>query len=94
MSSILINISRLNLCRAIWHKLHSKYSDAECYAAFVATMNAKAHEWGLINTKWINPSGLGENGRYSQSTANDLSLMAIRAFAIGGVKLIVRKDMN
>jgi len=82
MSSILINIARLNLCRTIWHKLHSKYSDAESYDAFVAAMNEQAKEWGLANTKWINPSGLGENGVYSQSTANDLSIMSLRAFGV------------
>lgn len=80
MKSILINMARLNLCRTLWHRLHSKYSDKECYDAFVDAMNTLAKEWGMTQTLWINPSGVGNNGVYSQSTANDLSIMALRAY--------------
>ena len=82
MKSILINIARLNLCRTIWHRWHAKYSDKECRDAFVEAMNAQATEWGMNNTHWINPSGLGENGFYSQSTANDLAIMAMHVFGM------------
>lgn len=84
MTSLLVNMARLNLRRSLWHKLCSKYTDQECYDAFVASMNVQAKKWGLTNTKWINPSGLGEIGAYSQSTANDLAVMILHAFAIGG----------
>ena len=84
IKSVLINIARLNLCRTIWHKFSNKYSDEECYAAFVAAMNAQAKEWGMVHTNWINPSGLGEFGAYSKTAANDLSEMALHTFAIGG----------
>lgn len=80
MKSILVNIARLNLCRSMWHRWHTKYSDKECRDAFVEAMNAQALEWGMTKTRWINPSGLGEDGLYSQSTANDLAIMAMRVF--------------
>lgn len=70
----------------MWHKLNSKYSYHECYDAFVAAMNAQAKEWGMFNTMWINPSGLGEKGVYSQSTANDLAIMALHVFSKKGIK--------
>lgn len=84
MKSPLIHIARLNACRTLWHKLHSKYSDQECYEAFVTAMNAQAEEWGMNNTKWINPSGLGEDGAYSQSTAKELAIVAMHVFALNG----------
>lgn len=86
MNTILINIAKLNLYRSILHRWQSKYSDKECYYAFIKAMNDQSVELGLNNTFWINPSGLGEEGRmvYSESTANDLALIALHAFA-GGV---------
>lgn len=86
IKALLVNMARLNYCRTIWNKLSSRYSDKECYDAFVATMNAQAKKWGMINTKWINPSGLGEDGVYSKSTANDLAIMALHVFHMQGIK--------
>ena len=94
MKQTIVNIARLNLCRTIWHKISAKYSDADCYAAFVEAMNTQAKEWGMEQTHWINPSGLGVDGLYSRSAANDMSVMAIRAFVMGGVKFIIRMDMR
>lgn len=80
MKSLLINIARLNLLRTAWHKLRSTVADEDCYKAFVAAMNKQSEEWKLENTKWINPSGLGENNQYSESTARDLAIMALHVF--------------
>lgn len=87
MTKLIVNILRLNILRLLRHKLSSKYSDDACYRAFVEEMNAQAREWGMNNTKLINPSGLGEDGVYSQSTAEDLAIMALHVFNDGsGIK--------
>lgn len=82
MRSLIINIARLHLCRLIWHRVHSLHSDQKCYDAFIEAMNTQNVQWGMNHTHWINPSGLGESGIYSQSTARDLAIMAINVLGI------------
>lgn len=59
-------------------------SIAECVAgsesAFVAMMNSKALELGLVNTHFANPHGLDQEGHYS--TAADLIALGRHAMAI------------
>lgn len=88
MKQCIIDMLQCNMLRTMWHRLLHPFPDEACYARFVAEMNKWSSNWGLKNSEWINPSGLGENNVYSASTANDLSLMALRAFVIvgGGIK--------
>jgi D-alanyl-D-alanine endopeptidase (penicillin-binding protein 7) len=44
---------------------------------FVAAMNAKAHELGMMNTHYVEPTGLSSN---NQSSAEDLSRLVRAAF--------------
>lgn len=81
MLPLFVDIAKCNFLRTIRHKLSSKYSDKDCYSAFVGRMNEKSIELGMNNTRWINPSGLGETGIYSMSTARDLARLT--AAAIG-----------
>lgn len=48
---------------------------------FVRKMNEKGSEIGLKDTKFINPSGLDDNGRVNYSTAEDIARMAIYALS-------------
>lgn len=48
-------------------------------AAFVALMNAKASELGLVDTQFMNPHGLDARGHYS--SAYDLSMLTRYAMA-------------
>ena len=79
MMQLIRDILAVKHLRNIWARLTDAYSPMQCKEAFVGQMNAKASEWGMVNTHWINPSGLGENGRYSQTTARDLALMGLHA---------------
>ncbi len=45
-------------------------------AAFVAMMNARAAEWGLADTHFVNPHGLDDPAHYS--SARDLAQIALR----------------
>lgn len=44
---------------------------------FVARMNAKAKEWGMMNTTFVEASGLSEN---NISTPRDIAILAAKAF--------------
>jgi len=44
---------------------------------FVAAMNAKAHELGMLSTRYVEPTGLSSN---NQSSAEDLSRLVRAAF--------------
>lgn len=79
------DIVSFNLFRTIYNKLVCKYSDDECYYAFVNKMNDNSKSWGLSNTHWINPSGLGEDSEYSYSTARDLAKLAAIAYKSGRI---------
>jgi D-alanyl-D-alanine endopeptidase (penicillin-binding protein 7) len=46
-------------------------------AAFIATMNAKAKEYNLVNTKFIDPTGLGI---FNISTALELVNLVVKAY--------------
>ncbi len=48
--------------------------NAGSVAAFAAKMNARAKELGMMNTHFLNPHGLTEEGQYS--TARDMALLA------------------
>ena len=50
--------------------------DSGSIDAFVGKMNAKASQWGLKNSNFVNPSGLDQGGEYS--SANDV-------LALGGL---------
>lgn len=52
-------------------------ADQVCYDSFVSKMNEKALAIGMTNTTFINPSGLGESGNYSRSTARDLAKLCV-----------------
>lgn len=80
MKKILVNIASLNLLRSSWHRITNRFTDAKCRAAFIRRMNEKSRQLGMDHTEWINPSGVGENGSYSRSTARDLALMAVNAY--------------
>ncbi len=45
--------------------------------AFVAKMNARAQEWGLSHTHFVNPHGIDAPGHYA--SARDLAQLALRA---------------
>ncbi len=47
---------------------------------FVALMNAKAKKLGMKNTKYVNPTGLDEDGAYS--TARDIALLTKHAMTL------------
>ena len=79
MMQLIRDILAVKHLRYIWVRLTDAHSPMQCTEAFVGQMNAKAKNWGMINTHWINPSGLGVNGRYSQTTARDLAIMGLRA---------------
>lgn len=81
MNSIIVDVAKCNFLRTLSHNLFSKYGDEECYMAFVNRMNEKAREVGMKNTKWINPSGLGESCEYSLSSARDLAILT--SIAVG-----------
>lgn len=76
----LINIASLNLLKSVYYGLVDIPSDSVCRAAFVESMNKKSQKLGMQNSFWINPSGLGENGVYSRSTARDLALLGAVAY--------------
>ena len=86
MRQLIKKILAFKPLRALLAQIKDRYTPAECRAAFVAAMNERSKEWGMERTHWINPSGLGEDDVYSQSTANDLALMAMHVFATGGGK--------
>lgn len=44
-------------------------------ADFVVKMNQQAEEWGLVRTKFINPSGLDEGEQHNVSTAYELACL-------------------
>ena len=97
MKRCIIDVLQCNMLHTIWHRLSHHFTDEVCYARFVSEMNEWSLEWGLNNSKWINPSGLGEYNTYSKTTANDLSVMALRTFAMGGGKIqhhINRYELN
>ncbi len=48
-------------------------ADTYGYTQFMALMNAKAAQWGMVNTYYADPSGLSAA---NQSSANDLLLLA------------------
>ena len=79
MIQMLRDICAMQHARAIWARMTDKYTPDQCKAAFVDAMNRKSKEWGMNNTHWINPSGLGEDGVYSQTTARDLAKMGMHA---------------
>lgn len=86
------NMLAMKCCRALYAHLADKYSQDQCRKAFVDAMNAKSKLWGLNHTKWINPSGLGEDGNYSSSTARDLALLGLYAMQYPQMREIWRHD--
>jgi len=48
--------------------------DSGSIDAFANKMNAKATQWGLKNSKFVNPSGLDQTGEYS--SADDILILA------------------
>jgi D-alanyl-D-alanine carboxypeptidase (penicillin-binding protein 5/6) len=53
-------------------------ADAYGRTGFIAEMNARATAWGMANTHYADPSGLAVG---SQSTANDLVLLAQKIYS-------------
>lgn len=47
-------------------------------SAFVEKMNAKAAEWGMVNTHFVNTHGLTDENHYT--TARDMSILARKVF--------------
>lgn len=47
---------------------------------FVKMMNSKAAEMGLVNTKFINPTGLDEGENHNFSTAYEIAILSDYAF--------------
>lgn len=59
------------------------YPDAQCMAAFVAAMNAKASYIGMTNTTFYNPSGYEYGYDIGMSNAKSLAIMAAYACGYG-----------
>lgn len=53
---------------------------------FVSMMNEKAKDLGLVNTHFVNPTGLHDNNHYT--CALDLAIMAAYLIEIGGDELL------
>ncbi len=84
---------RIDLLRALLVK--SPNDVARCLArdnagsveAFAEVMNRRAHELGAVNSHFVNPNGLPVPGQYS--TARDLSMIALTAYANPTIRSIV-----
>jgi D-alanyl-D-alanine carboxypeptidase len=58
-------------------------------AGFVERMNARANDFGLRHTRYVNPAGLDAAGQHS--TARDTVLLAARMMRSATVRTIVRR---
>ncbi len=84
-------IKEISVSNAITHTLKKSsntmainlaIATAGSESAFVALMNAKAKEWGMNNTHFVNPHGLPEGDRKSEyTTAKDMLIMAEHVLA-------------
>lgn len=50
---------------------------------FVARMNQRAFDWGLVNTEFVEPTGLNEK---NVSTARDMAILSQRAFLLSDIR--------
>lgn len=67
--------------RLLWARIMDKYTPHDCVRMFVETMNKKSQQWNLKSSFWIDPSGLGIEGRYSQTTAFDIAMLGFYALS-------------
>lgn len=58
---------------------------------FVRLMNDKVKEWGLVNTNFMNASGLHDDNHYS--TAKDMAIIASHLLEVGGADLLAYTSM-
>lgn len=75
MSVSIKNIAQGNLFRYAWWSLCRKQKEMKQRAAHVDAMNQMAERLGMVNTHYLNPQGLVENGAYCMTTARDLCLL-------------------
>ena len=88
ITSKILSVVNLSFFRDLIYRIRQKRLDIEYRKIFVNLMNEKSISFGMNNTNWINPSGLGENGVYSTSTARDLALMGVHAYKNKALRLI------
>ena len=80
ITSKILSVVNLSCFRDLIYIIRQRNLDIQARKTFVDLMNQKSKSLGMNNTHWINPSGLGENGVYSMSTARDLALMGVHAY--------------
>lgn len=85
LSQIIIDIASLHLIRSVYHFFTSHCSDRDCYQAFVDDMNADSRKMGLMNSYWVNASGLRDRDIEAYTTAHDIAKMGIYAFRQGSI---------
>lgn len=64
------------------------YSCGDSYAGFLASMNKKAKELGMVDTHFANPAGFDD--KYQYSTAKDLTILSRAAVANPLIAKIVK----
>jgi D-alanyl-D-alanine carboxypeptidase len=88
VASKILSFINLSYFRSLIYKIRQRTLDVKSRENFVNLMNQKSKSLGMNNTHWINPSGLGEKGVYSTSTAHDLALMGVYAYQNESLRLI------
>lgn len=90
----LVNIASIDLLRRLYYALTARFSDDDCFKAFVTAMNEKSVSLGLSQSEWINPSGLGECDHYSKSCARDLALLGVASWSYDTLRTIWKSKIR
>lgn len=85
LSEPLRNILSLHMIRSVYHRIKSRYSDEDCYQAFVDEMNSDSQKMGLNDSMWVNASGLRDQKNEAYTTAHDVAKMGILAYKQGRI---------
>jgi D-alanyl-D-alanine carboxypeptidase len=83
LSQIIIDIASLHGIRSLYYHIASRYSDEDCYQAFVDEMNVDSQNIGLNDSLWVNASGLRDREIEAYTTAHDIAKMGIVAYKQG-----------